>query len=143
MASPAQIPAKKTTTVKFARKTSSGRYVSLSREDLDSMNYTVQMPTTPDNQPMDEEAEAAHLTPHEPLHGGIPRPRPINRTAACAMPECNQLVMQDEHGCNIHPCECRYVCLPLVPFLILQLGICPKSLFIACIACSCIKSPEF
>ncbi|KAG2727119.1 hypothetical protein I3760_01G144400 [Carya illinoinensis] len=48
--------------VKFARRTSSGRYVSLSREDLDIMsgefsrdymNYTVHMPPTPNNQPMD------------------------------------------------------------------------------------------
>lgn len=48
-------------TVKFARRTSSGRYVSLSRDDLDMsgeipgdyMNYTVHIPPTPDNQPMD------------------------------------------------------------------------------------------
>ncbi|KAL7147207.1 hypothetical protein ABFS83_06G092600 [Erythranthe nasuta] len=44
--------------VTFARRTSSGRYVSYSRDDLDSelgsndfLNYTVQMPPTPDNQP--------------------------------------------------------------------------------------------
>ncbi|KAL2549116.1 Cellulose synthase-like protein D4 [Forsythia ovata] len=48
-------------TVKFARQTSSGRYVSLSKEDLDMsgefssdyMNYSVHIPSTPDNQPMD------------------------------------------------------------------------------------------
>ncbi|GKV35277.1 hypothetical protein SLEP1_g43576 [Rubroshorea leprosula] len=47
--------------VKFARRTSSGRIMSLSREDLDMsgdlsgqndyINYTVLMPPTPDNQP--------------------------------------------------------------------------------------------
>ncbi|XP_045829706.1 cellulose synthase-like protein D4 [Trifolium pratense] len=47
--------------IKFARRTSSGRYVSLSKEDIemsselsaDYMNYTVHIPPTPDNQPMD------------------------------------------------------------------------------------------
>ncbi|KAG5053327.1 hypothetical protein JHK87_005525 [Glycine soja] len=47
--------------VKFARRTSSGRYVSLSRDEIDVssdlsgdyMNYTVHIPPTPDNQPMD------------------------------------------------------------------------------------------
>lgn len=46
--------------VKFARRTASGRYVSLSRDDLDMSgefsgeysNYTVHLPPTPDNQPM-------------------------------------------------------------------------------------------
>ncbi|KAK8944190.1 Cellulose synthase-like protein D2 [Platanthera zijinensis] len=46
--------------VMFARRTLSGRYVSYSREDLESelgsvdfSNYHVQFPMTPDNQPMD------------------------------------------------------------------------------------------
>ncbi|RWW81204.1 hypothetical protein BHE74_00010425 [Ensete ventricosum] len=50
--------------VTFARRTPSGRYVSYSRDDLDSdfgsrdfdkeyMNYHVHIPPTPDNQPMD------------------------------------------------------------------------------------------
>lgn len=55
--------------VKFARRTSSGRYVSLSKEDIDMsgevsgdyMNYTVHIPPTPDNQPMDGTAEAASV----------------------------------------------------------------------------------
>lgn len=114
MASQPENPPKRATTVKFARKTSSGRYVSLSREDIDNMNYTVQLPPTPDNQPMDnEEASAVR---HESLYGGIPRPRsnnkvvePGTRASACAMPECNLFVMQDGHGYDIHPCECRYV----------------------------------
>lgn len=56
--------------VKFSRRTSSGRVVSLSRdEDLDVsgefagpndyMNYTVLMPPTPDNQPMDDSSSSA------------------------------------------------------------------------------------
>ncbi|KAL6842491.1 hypothetical protein ACP4OV_027726 [Aristida adscensionis] len=57
--------------VKFARRTASGRYVSLSREDIDIgegdpsaadySNYTVHIPPTPDNQPamMDGGAEPA------------------------------------------------------------------------------------
>ncbi|PON63765.1 Cellulose synthase [Parasponia andersonii] len=68
MASTPSSPPKKTPSgrppVKFARRTSSGRIASLSRDDdLDSMsgefsgqndyvNYTVMMPPTPDNQPV-------------------------------------------------------------------------------------------
>ncbi|KAJ0010481.1 hypothetical protein Pint_34013 [Pistacia integerrima] len=48
-------------TIKFARRTSSGLYVSLSRKDLDMsgeisgdyMNYTLHIPPTLDNQPKD------------------------------------------------------------------------------------------
>ncbi|XP_071732144.1 cellulose synthase-like protein D3 isoform X2 [Rutidosis leptorrhynchoides] len=47
-------------TVTFARRTPSERYINYSRDDLDSelssqdfMNYTVHLPPTPDNQPMD------------------------------------------------------------------------------------------
>lgn len=47
-------------TVRFARQTSSGRHIDLPKEDTDmpdelpgdSMNYTVHIPLTPDNQPM-------------------------------------------------------------------------------------------
>ncbi|OWM78211.1 hypothetical protein CDL15_Pgr015030 [Punica granatum] len=56
--------------VKFSRRTSSGRVVSLSRDDdldvsgefagpNDYINYTVLMPPTPDNQPMDESSSSA------------------------------------------------------------------------------------
>lgn len=56
--------------VKFSRRTSSGRVVSLSRDDdldvsgefaspNDYMNYTVMMPPTPDNQPMGESSVPA------------------------------------------------------------------------------------
>lgn len=55
--------------VKFARRTSSGRYVTLSREDIDMsgdytgdyMNYTVHIPPTPDrdNQPTESSSVAA------------------------------------------------------------------------------------
>ncbi|KAG8369714.1 hypothetical protein BUALT_Bualt14G0042600 [Buddleja alternifolia] len=57
-------------TVKFARRTSSGRVVSLSRDDdldvqgdysaqNDYINYTVMMPPTPDNQPGEATASAS------------------------------------------------------------------------------------
>ncbi|RLM61398.1 hypothetical protein C2845_PM14G08990 [Panicum miliaceum] len=56
-------------TVKFARRTPSGRYLSLSREDIDMegevgadyANYTVHIPPTPDNQPMMDGAEPASV----------------------------------------------------------------------------------
>ncbi|CAM8949849.1 unnamed protein product [Rhodiola kirilowii] len=65
--------------VKFTRRTSSGRVVSLSRDDdmdmsgefsgqNDYINYTVMMPPTPDNQPMGD-------PPGAELKGdGLPRP---------------------------------------------------------------------
>ncbi|MQL92557.1 hypothetical protein Taro_025174 [Colocasia esculenta] len=50
-------------TVTFGRRTLSGRYISYSRDDLDSeigsvefANYHVHIPPTPDNQPMGDEA---------------------------------------------------------------------------------------
>lgn len=60
-------------TVKFARRTSSGRYVSLSRGDLDTSgeisgdytNYTVHIPPTPDNQPMDSSVVVKAEEQHE------------------------------------------------------------------------------
>ncbi|XVF67098.1 hypothetical protein PTKIN_Ptkin10aG0093300 [Pterospermum kingtungense] len=80
--------------VKFARRTSSGRYVSLSKEDIDMsgelsgdyMNYTVHIPPTPDNQPQ-------MAGP-----GG----------ASCSMPACDGKIMKDERGNDVTPCECRF-----------------------------------
>nr|POF21678.1 cellulose synthase-like protein d4 [Quercus suber] len=88
-------------TVKFARRTSSGRYVSLSREDVDMsgeilgdyMNYSVHLPPTPDNQPMDSEVS------HPQMAG--------DKVTACSMPTCDGTVMKDERGANVIPCDCR------------------------------------
>ncbi|KAL6985709.1 Cellulose synthase-like protein D3 [Sarracenia purpurea var. burkii] len=125
-------------TVTFARRTSSGRYVNYSREsnDLDSeigsgeyMNYTVHIPPTPDNQPMDSSISQkveeqyvsnslftggfnsvtrAHLmdkvieseTSHPQMAGA--------KGSSCAIPGCDGNVMSDERGEDILPCECDF-----------------------------------
>ncbi|XP_071702358.1 cellulose synthase-like protein D3 [Rutidosis leptorrhynchoides] len=122
--------------VTFARRTSSGRYVNYSREDLDSeigsgefMNYTVHIPPTPDNQPMDpsisqrveeqyvsnslftggfNSVTRAHLmdkvidseTSHPQMAGA--------KGSSCKIPGCDGIVMSDERGVDILPCECDF-----------------------------------
>ena len=128
-------------TVKFARRTSSGSYVSLSREDMDMsgelsgdyMNYTVHIPPTPDNQPMDGPAEAASVAvkaeeqyvSNSLFTGGfnsVTRAHLMDKVidsevmhpqmagakgSSCAMQACDGKVMRDERGEDIDPCECR------------------------------------
>ncbi|XP_075476236.1 cellulose synthase-like protein D2 [Primulina tabacum] len=60
-------------TVTFSRRTSSGRYVNLSSDSLDSemsgvefSEYTVHIPPTPDNQPMDP-AMSIRVVDHPPV----------------------------------------------------------------------------
>lgn len=125
-------------TVKFARRTSSGRYVSLSREDLDMsgelsddyMNYTVHIPPTPDNQPMDTSVAAkaeeqyvsnslftggfnsvtrAHLM-DKVIESEVSHPQMAGcKGSSCAMPACDGKIMKDERGNDVAPCECRHV----------------------------------
>ncbi|XP_073001388.1 cellulose synthase-like protein D1 [Typha latifolia] len=56
-------------TVVFGRRTDSGRFISYSRDDLDSeissvdfQDYHVHIPMTPDNQPMDEPMDSSSIT---------------------------------------------------------------------------------
>ena len=125
-------------TVKFARRTSSGRYVSLSREDIDMSgelsgdftNYTVHIPPTPDNQPMDNSIAAkaeeqyvsnslftggfnsvtrAHLM-DKVIDSEVSHPQMAGaKGASCSMPACDGKIMKDERGNDVTPCECRYV----------------------------------
>lgn len=100
-------------TVKFARRTPSGRYVSLSREDLelsgeisgDYMDYTVHLPPTPDNQPMTDEEQYVSKGSH-PGANGV-------KGSLCSMPACDGKLMKDERGNEVIPCECRYVPNPI------------------------------
>ncbi|CAK9173454.1 unnamed protein product [Ilex paraguariensis] len=123
-------------TVAFARRSSSGRYVNYSSGDLDNenysiefANYTVQVPPTPDNQPMDpsisqrfeeqyvsnslftggfSSVTRAHLmdkvidsdTSH-PQMAGV-------KGSSCLIPGCDGKVMSDERGEDILPCECDF-----------------------------------
>ncbi|CAH9144471.1 unnamed protein product [Cuscuta epithymum] len=123
--------------VTFARRTSSGRYVNLSRDSLDSeisgvefANYTVHIPPTPDNQPMDpsisqrveeqyvsnslftggyNSVTRAHLMDkvieseanNHPQMAGV-------KGSSCAIPGCDGKVMRDERGDDLLPCECDF-----------------------------------
>lgn len=138
-------------TVKFARRTSSGRYVSLSREDIDMSgelsgdytNYTVQIPPTPDNQPMDGQMDSgaaasvalkaeeqyvsnslftggfnsvtrAHLM-DKVIDSEVSHPQMAGaKGSACAMPACDGKVMRSERGEDIDPCECRYIYISFI-----------------------------
>ncbi|XVF06895.1 hypothetical protein REPUB_Repub06bG0090600 [Reevesia pubescens] len=123
-------------TVTFGRRTSSGRYVSYSRDDLDSelgssdfMNYTVHIPPTPDNQPMDpsisQKVEEQYVS-NSLFTGGfnsVTRAHLMDKVieseanhpqmagakgSSCAIPGCDAKVMSDERGVDILPCECDF-----------------------------------
>ncbi|XP_050228084.1 cellulose synthase-like protein D4 [Mercurialis annua] len=142
-------------TVKFARRTSSGRYVSLSREDLDMsgelsgdyMNYTVHIPPTPDNQPMDTSVAVkaeeqyvsnslftggfnsvtrAHLM-DKVIESEVTHPQMAgSKGSSCAMPACDGKVMKDERGNDVIPCECRFkICRDCYLDAQKETGLCP------------------
>lgn len=141
-------------TVKFARRTSSGRYVSLSREDLDMsgeisgdyMNYTVHIPPTPDNQPMESSVAVkaeeqyvsnslftggfnsvtrAHLM-DKVIESDVTHPQMAGaKGSSCSMPACDGKVMKDERGVDVSPCACRY-CPQSIVFLFFFFFLCPK-----------------
>ncbi|CAN4118039.1 unnamed protein product [Withania somnifera] len=142
-------------TVKFARRTSSGRYVSLSREDLDMsgelsgdyMNYTVQIPPTPDNQPMDTSIAAkaeeqyvsnslftggfnsvtrAHLM-DKVIESKVSHPQMAgSKGSSCSMPACDGKIMKDERGNDVIPCECRFkICRDCYMDAQKDTGLCP------------------
>ncbi|KAA0043044.1 hypothetical protein IC582_025388 [Cucumis melo] len=123
-------------TVTFGRRTSSGRYISYSRDDLDSelgsgdfMNYTVHIPPTPDNQPMDpsisqkveeqyvsnslftggfNSVTRAHLMDKVIESEAIHPQMAGTKGSRCAIPGCDAKVMSDERGNDILPCECDF-----------------------------------
>ncbi|KAL9353883.1 hypothetical protein Peur_051853 [Populus x canadensis] len=142
-------------TVKFARRTSSGRYVSLSREDLDISgelsgdytNYTVQIPSTPDNQPMDTSVAVkaeeqyvsnslftggfnsvtrAHLM-DKVIDSEVSHPQMAGaKGSSCAMHACDGKVMKDERGHDVIPCECRFkICRDCYMDAQKDTGLCP------------------
>ncbi|XP_022899410.1 cellulose synthase-like protein D4 [Olea europaea var. sylvestris] len=142
-------------TVKFARRTSSGRYVSLSREDLDMsgeisgdyMNYTVHIPPTPDNQPMDTSVATkaeeqyvsnslftggfnsvtrAHLM-DKVIESEVSHPQMAgSKGSSCAMPACDGKIMKDERGKDVIPCECRFkICRDCYMDAQKDTGLCP------------------
>nr|KYP46562.1 Cellulose synthase-like protein D4 [Cajanus cajan] len=140
-------------TVKFARRTSSGRYVSLSRDDMDMssdlsgdyMNYTVHIPPTPDNQPMDtsvamkaeeqyvsnslftggfNSVTRAHLM-DKVIDSEVTHPQMAgSKGSACSI--CDGRVMRDERGNDVTPCECRFkICRDCFIDAQKESGMCP------------------
>ncbi|KAI3469140.1 hypothetical protein Pfo_025803 [Paulownia fortunei] len=131
--------------VTFSRRTSSGRYVNLSRESLDSeinsvefSEYTVHIPPTPDNQPMDpamsmrmepppisqrveeqyvssslftggfNSVTRAHLM-DKVIESETNHPQMAGaKGSSCAIQGCDGKVMSDERGEDILPCECDF-----------------------------------
>ncbi|GAA0167548.1 hypothetical protein Leryth_021151 [Lithospermum erythrorhizon] len=123
--------------VTFARRTSSGRYVNLSRDSIDDSeingmefaNYTVHIPPTPDNQPMDpsisQRVEEQYVS-NSMFTGGynsVTRAHLMDKVieseanhpqmagakgSSCMIPGCDGKVMSDERGEDILPCECDY-----------------------------------
>ncbi|CAA7406660.1 unnamed protein product [Spirodela intermedia] len=98
-------------TVKFARRTSSGRIVSLSRDDElelglsgefapnsdpnDYINYTVLMPPTPDNQPSEGKPDDLPLPPYGPnakRGGGGQGTTKLDRTVSVIKPNRSMLL---------------------------------------------------
>lgn len=126
-------------TVKFARRTSSGRYVNLSREEMeesgdysnDYMNYMVHMP--PANQPTEGSTVAAkaeeQYVSNSLFTGGfnsVTRAHLMDKVIegeggfatsrlqgkgpnVCHMPVCDGKVMTNDAGDELLPCECRYI----------------------------------
>ncbi|KAK2399980.1 Cellulose synthase-like protein D4 [Trifolium repens] len=139
--------------IKFARRTSSGRYVSLSKEDIemssevsgDYMNYTVHIPPTPDNQPMDysvamkaeeqyvsnslftggfNSVTRAHLM-DKVIDSEVTHPQMAGaKGSSCSI--CDGKVMKDERGNDVTPCECRYkICRDCFLDAEKETGLCP------------------
>ncbi|XP_077244789.1 cellulose synthase-like protein D3 [Tasmannia lanceolata] len=126
--------------VTFGRRTSSGRYISYSRDDLDSelgsgdfANYTVHIPPTPDNQPMEISMDPSISAKVEEQYvssslftGGfnsVTRAHLMDKVidsdanhpqmagakgSSCAVPGCDSKLMTDERGNDILPCECDF-----------------------------------
>lgn len=141
--------------VKFARRTSSGRYVSLSKDDIDASgetsgdytNYTVHIPSTPDNQPTETSVATkaeeqyvsnslftggfnsvtrAHLM-DKVIDSEVNHPQMAgSKGSSCSMPACDGKVMKDERGVDIIPCACRFkICRDCFLDAQKDTGLCP------------------
>lgn len=140
--------------VTFARRTSSGRYVNYSRDDLDSelgngdfLDYTVHIPLTPDNQPSNPVTQKveeqyvssslftggfnsmtrAHLM-DKVIDSDASHPQMAGaKGSSCSVPGCDGKVMSDERGDDILPCECDFKICRDCYFDVLKTGegVCP------------------
>ncbi|KAL5229999.1 hypothetical protein ABZP36_028775 [Zizania latifolia] len=130
---PPTAPTSAAPTVVFGRRTESGRFISYSRDDLDSeissvdfQDYHVHIPMTPDNQPMEEQAAADdhHYVSSSLFTGGFnsvtrahvmdKQPSSAARRAAaaasstCMVQGCDSKIMRNGRGADILPCECDF-----------------------------------
>ena len=125
-------------TVVFGRRTDSGRFISYSRDDLDSeissvdfQDYHVHIPMTPDNQPMEDEDGAAAARAEECYVSGslftggfnsVTRAHVMDKqdgagagrrggakgAGACMVEGCDARAMRDARGDVVLPCECDF-----------------------------------
>ncbi|GLJ54057.1 hypothetical protein SUGI_1157130 [Cryptomeria japonica] len=143
-----------TPTVKFARRTSSGRYVRYSREDIDLSEdmsdnysqYTVTIPPTPDNQPMHSVDRSISIKAEEQyvsnslFTGGfnsvtrahlmqiekVGAATNADKGSYCAMNGCDGKVMRNERGEEVPPCECNFrICRDCYFDAVRSGGMCP------------------
>ncbi|KAJ4783629.1 Cellulose synthase family protein [Rhynchospora pubera] len=155
--------------VRFIRRTSTGRYVNYSQGDQDSeigsvdftnsapqefVNYHVQIPATPDNQPMasmeitmeptisarvEEQYVSnslftggfntmtrAHLM-DKVIESETAHPQMAGaKGSSCTVEGCNSKVMSDERGMDILPCECGFkICADCFNDAVKAGGTCP------------------
>ncbi|KAG7978525.1 hypothetical protein I3843_05G086800 [Carya illinoinensis] len=122
-------------TVKFARRTSSGWYVSLSRDDQDMsgeisrdyLNYTLHLPPALDNLPMDlfvaVKVEEQYLIELEVCHPQMNEAK----GSACSMPTCDGKLMKDDRGADVILCDCRFkICRDCYMDARKENGLCPS-----------------
>jgi cellulose synthase/poly-beta-1,6-N-acetylglucosamine synthase-like glycosyltransferase len=134
---PPLVPPPPPPTVVFGRRTDSGRFISYSRDDLDSeissvdMDYHVNMPMTPDHDDsMDDmdhhkqedqytgsiftggfnAATRAHVLPNSPSRGG--HVQMSNGRSICMLPGCDGKIPCNNRGEDILPCDCEFkICI--------------------------------
>jgi hypothetical protein len=117
--------------VVFGRRTESGRFISYSRDDLDSeissvdfQDYHVHLPMTPDNQPMEDgkadeqyvssslftggfnSVTRAHVMDKQGPETAMGRRGPKGST--CMVEGCDSKIMRNGRGEDILPCECDF-----------------------------------
>ncbi|XP_042458384.1 cellulose synthase-like protein D1 [Zingiber officinale] len=137
-------PIPRAPTVQFGRRTESGRFISFSRDDLESelsssemgsgrfANYHVHIPMTPDNQPMDPaisskvEEQYVNSSLFTGGFNSVTRAHVMDKVLdsaedgggqllgredsglTCAVQGCDCMVMRDQHGIVVAPCECDF-----------------------------------
>lgn len=142
---PPTAPSSAAPTVVFGRRTDSGRFISYSRDDLDSeissvdfQDYHVHIPMTPDNQPMDPAAGDEQQYVSSSLFTGgfnsVTRAHVMEKQAssaratvsACMVQGCGSKIMRNGRGADILPCECDFkICADCFADAVKNGGACP------------------